>query len=80
VSRSFREPDFQPARQALRHEAAQKVRELTQLIALLRTRKLHTVVRRAGLQDLHVEDGHCRESGPKIALIDSGLDLRYEPR
>jgi cephalosporin hydroxylase len=43
-SRAFWEPNFRLARDALRHEAAQKIRELTQLIALLRGRKLNTVV------------------------------------
>jgi cephalosporin hydroxylase len=43
-SRAFWEPNFRLARQALRHEAAQKVRELAQLIALLRSRKLNAVV------------------------------------
>jgi cephalosporin hydroxylase len=43
-SRAFWEPNFRLARDALRREAAQKIRELTQLIALLRGRELNVIV------------------------------------
>jgi cephalosporin hydroxylase len=43
-TRAFREPNFALARATLRHDAAQKIRELTGLIAFLRDRPLRTVV------------------------------------
>jgi cephalosporin hydroxylase len=43
-SATFWEPDFRLARQALRRDAVQKIREFTQLIRLLRSHRLDTVI------------------------------------
>jgi predicted O-methyltransferase YrrM len=72
-SAKFWEPDFRLARQALRRDAAQKIREFTQLIRLLRGHRLDTVI------EIGTDRGGtlytwCRLASPKAKII--SIDLR----